>query len=128
MTAALRLGGPLAVRCPTCLVAAGASCTTLAGPSGRPTPWPRTRMHAARRKAGPPEQEVRVGDLVIVRYGFGEVLALFLGAPFTARVRLWDGRLGQWGREVDRMLADVLRLAPDDATTAAARAALAGAP
>lgn len=65
------------------------------------------------------------GDLVVVRYGSGEALARFIAAPFTARVRLWDAPLGQWGREVDRMLADILRLAPEDEQTAATRATLA---
>ncbi len=78
---------------------------------------------------GNPPVAVKPGDLVIVRYGLGngEMLAEFLGAPFTARVRLWDAPLGQWGREVDRMIADVLRRAPEDERTAAARRAMKGA-
>jgi hypothetical protein len=116
VTAVLRIGGPLAKACqrPQCGAPAGETCRR---PSGEPAPRP----HAARVKAAPPEQEARVGDVVVV-----QVLREFLGVLVSVaplRVRLWTD--GAWSIPWPREAHHVLRLAPEDATTAAARAALA---
>lgn len=86
--------------------------------------------HAERVEAAPPEQDARVGDLVIVRAAgvmtrvavLDEIRLLFVTA------RIWEWRWSSFGAAVTLDVERVLRLAPDDETTAAARAALAGTP
>lgn len=121
----LRIGGALAVRCPTCTARPGAPCWTLAGPDGRPTPWPRKQPHAARVKAAPPEQQARVGDLVVVRHAGADRLAVVTLAE-DGLVRIWRRELGRFERMSSPIApANVLRLAPEDERSLAARAALA---
>lgn len=119
----LHIGGTRSIMCPRCGRLPWASCVT---PSGRPARMP----HAERVEAAPPEQDARVGDLVIVRAAgmltriaaIDEIHLLFVIA------RIWEWRWSSFGAAVTLDVERVLRLAPDDATTAAARAALAGAP
>lgn len=69
------------------------------------------------------------GKLVFVRTDDGDALAVVVALDWLLPrivVRVWDG--AAFGGMVYGDVADVLRLAPDDETTAAARAALAGAP
>lgn len=127
MTAVLRIGGPRSRACPTCREPAGAGCVLLSGPDGRPVPWPRARPHRCRIAAAP-EQEARPGDLVVLCLAGREILAVVLGAGEHVAVRTWSDASG-WAPGAGHVAPwQILRLAPEDATTAAARAALAGAP
>lgn len=121
---ALRIGGPLAIRCDTCRQPQGADCVLLSGPDGRPVPWPRRRPHACRVKAAPPEAEAKAGDLVIVRIGPREALAVVGGGTQDAvALRFWSDARG-WSDGWSHLEAWRLGLAPEDERTAAARAAL----
>ena len=128
MSGALRIGGPSAAYCSTCHARPGSGCLTLSGADGRPTPWPRRRPHAARVKAAPPEREAHAGDLVIVCLAGREILATILGGGEHVAVRTWSDARG-WAPGAGHVAPwQILRLAPENETTAAARAALAGAP
>ena len=128
MTAVLRIGGPRSRACPTCREPAGACCVLLSGPDGRPVPWPRSRFHRGRLNNAPPEQDAHVGDLVILCLAGREILATILGVGEHVAVRTWSDASG-WAPGAGHVAPwQILRLAPEDATTAAARAALAGAP
>lgn len=120
----LKIGGPLAIRCDTCRQPPGAAC--VARWRGRPTDRP-CKTHAARVKRGPPELEVAPGDLVVVQLGAREVLALVRGGTQdSVALRFWSAEHG-WSPGDGHLEAwRVLRLAPEDETTAAARAALKG--
>lgn len=119
--AALRIGGPLAKRCGTCRQPPGADCVLLSGPDGRPVPWPRNRPHAARVKAAPPEAEVRAGDLVILVDRLERLAVIASVSPLL--VRAWNPGAGRFSPPYATAL--LMRLAPEDERTAAARAALA---
>lgn len=117
----LKIGGPLAIRCDVCEQPPGAGCIT--APHSLGTRYPLRKPHAARVKAAPPEMEVKAGDLVIVRTRDAEHVAVIdsIGAEVHF-VRLWI--VGAfYGLAVSRF--QILRLAPEDERTAAARAALA---
>lgn len=116
----LKIGGPLAIRCPVCDAAAGGSCERADGKYFLAKP------HAARVKAAPPEAEVKPGDLVVVQLGAREALAIVRGGTQdNVALRFWSAALG-WSAGDGHLEAwRVLRLAPEDETAAAARAALA---
>lgn len=115
---ALLLGGPLANACATCDSARLIPCFTRHGDPCRP--------HAARRRAAPPVETARAGDVVVVRLFRDptERLAVLLEivAANLVVVRLWDGRLGEPGQMLG---SSVMRLAPPgperDAVLAASR-------
>lgn len=116
----LKIGGPLAIRCPVC--DAKHYCEAK---SGR---YFLRKPHAARVKAAPPEQEVKVGDIVILCPGppFPDALAILVDAALTGglvQVRTW--RHERWGLVVPVHPSVILRLAPENAQTAAMRATLA---
>jgi hypothetical protein len=74
-----------------------------------------------------PAQEAKPGDLVMVRLAGSERLAVLLAFGESAWVRIWRRDLGRFEHDAVPLRIDaVLRLAPDDDTTAGARAALAG--
>lgn len=115
----LKIGGPLAIRCPVCDAAAGGSCERADGKYFLAKP------HAARVKAAPPEAEVKPGDLVVVQLGAREVLALVRGGTQdNVALRFWSAQHG-WSGDGHLEAWRILRLAPEDETTAAAQAALA---
>ena len=83
------------------------------------------RPVAPPRQAAPPEAEAKVGDLVVVQLGAHEVLALVRGGTQdNVALRFWSAQHG-WSGDGHLEAWRVLRLAPEDETTAAARAALA---
>ncbi len=101
----LLLGGPLANACGTCGSAVALQCLDRHDMPCRP--------HAARRRAAPPEETARPGDVVVVRLyrdprDHLAVLVEIIAANLVV-VRLWDGRLGD-----ARMMigSNVVRLAP----------------
>ncbi len=115
----LKIGGPLAIACKACGAGPGRACIPITGE--RIT----RRIHAARVKAAPPELEVAPGDLVVVQFSAREVLALVRGGTQdNVALRFWSVALG-WSTGDGHLEAwRVLRLAPEDEQTAAARAAL----
>lgn len=113
----LRLGGPLANACETCDSARLIPCFTRHDMPCRP--------HAARRRAAPPVETARPGDVVIVRLYRDptERLAALVRviAANLVVVRLWgDGRLGEPGQMIG---SNVVRLAPLGPETNAVRLA-----
>jgi hypothetical protein len=71
-------------------------------------------------------ESMSAGDLVVVRLAGMERLAVLCDVDGT--VRVWRRDLGRFERDTVLVRPTaILRLAPEDATTAAARAALAGA-
>ena len=74
---------------------------------------------------GPLEAEAKVGDLVVVQLGAREVLALVRGGTQdNVALRFWSAQHG-WSGDGHLEAWRILRLAPEDETAAAARAALA---
>lgn len=102
---ALLLGGALANACATCDSSRLIPCFTRHGVPCQP--------HAARRRAAPPEETARPGDVVVVRLYRDPterlaVLSQILAANLVV-VRLWDGRLGDARQMIG---SNVVRLAP----------------
>lgn len=126
MSVTLKIGGPPAIRCEVCDVPPGMGCKFVRVQARGPGHTFTRAPHAARVKAAPPEQEAKVGDLVVVQLGARETLALVRGGTQdNVALRFWsaahgwspgDGHLEAWR---------ILRLAPEDETTAAMRATLA---
>lgn len=118
---ALRVGGPLAIRCPRCGATRLSHCrTAYLGLARAP--------HVARVKAAPPTQEAKSGDIVLVledaAQEVDDAVAFLRGAAAGyALVRRWRG--GAFDGEALIPARRILRLAPEDERTAAARAALA---
>lgn len=115
---ALLLGGPLATACDTCDSARNIPCFDRHGQPCRP--------HAARRRAAPPVETARPGDVVVVRFYRNPterlaVLVEIVEANLVV-VRAWDGRLSEPGQMIG---SNVVRLAPPgparDAVLAASR-------
>ena len=103
---ALLLGGPLANACETCGSAIAIPCFTRHDMPCRP--------HVARRRAAPPEETARPGNVVVVLLYRDPVERLAVLVQIIAAnlvvVRLWeDGRLGD-ARQMAG--ANVVRLAP----------------
>lgn len=125
MSPTLKIGGPLANRCPICEANPGVTCIT--APYSLGTRYPLRKPHAARRRNAPPEVEVKAGDFVILHPGppFPDGLAVLVDpvpAGGLVQVRTW--RHDRWGLVVPVHPSVILRLAPEDERTAAARAAL----
>lgn len=102
---ALLLGGPLATACETCDSARNIPCFDHHGAPCRP--------HAARRRAAPPVETARPGDVVVVQLYRDptERLAVLveIAAANLVVVRLWDGALGD-ARQMAGV--NVMRLVP----------------
>lgn len=101
---AITIGGPLAIKCPTCASAPGAFCT-----AGRARA---VRLHEARVESAPPEEVAEPGDLVTMRTG---VLALLVDVrEGTPVVRPWKPAAQAYAPRRLAFLTDIRRLASDD--------------
>lgn len=112
---ALLLGGPLANACKTCDSARNVPCFNRRGAPCRP--------HAVRRRAAPPVETARPGDVVVVLFYRDSterlaVLVEIVEANLVV-VRLWeDGRLGDARQMIG---VNVVRLASPGPETDAVR-------